>query len=128
MRNNRKGVTEVRNRLGRFLFGADDIDKRVCDLSGGEKVRLCLSKIFERKPNLLILDEPTNHLDILGKESLEEIIESYEGTVIFVSHDRYFTKKISNKILYFENDIDGKTSAKFFEFGYEDYEKYINSE
>ncbi len=119
--------TEVRNRLGRFLFGADDIDKRVCDLSGGEKVRLCLSKIFERKPNLLILDEPTNHLDILGKESLEEIIESYEGTVIFVSHDRYFTKKISNKILYFENDIDGKTSAKFFEFGYEDYEKYINS-
>lgn len=94
--------TEVRNRLGRFLFGEEDISKRVCDLSGGEKVRLCLAKIFERKPNLLILDEPTNHLDILGKESLEEIINNFEGTVIFVSHDRYFVKKISTKILFFE--------------------------
>ena len=97
--------TEVRNRLGRFLFGEEDISKRVCDLSGGEKVRLCLSKIFERKPNLLILDEPTNHLDILGKESLEEIINSFEGTVILVSHDRYFVKRISNKILYFEKNV-----------------------
>jgi ATP-binding cassette subfamily F protein 3 len=114
--------TEVRNRLGRFLFGEEDINKRVCDLSGGEKVRLCLSKIFERKPNLLILDEPTNHLDILGKESLEEILNSFEGTVIFVSHDRYFVKKIANKVLYFEKN----SRAKFFEFGYEDYEKYIS--
>ena len=149
--------TEIRNRLGRFLFGEEDISKRVCDLSGGEKVRLCLAKIFERKPNLLILDEPTNHLDILGKESLEEIINSFEGTVIFVSHDRYFVKKIANKILLFEGRArevrpyegrapqafapigsalastrDDKMSpptsamnAKFFEFGYEDYEKYV---
>ena len=117
--------TEIRNRLGRFLFGEEDITKRVCDLSGGEKVRLCLSKIFERRPNLLILDEPTNHLDILGKESLEEILDSFEGTVIFVSHDRYFVKKISNKILYFEKGINSD-NTKFFEFGYEDYEKYIN--
>lgn len=117
--------TEVRNRLGRFLFGEEDIDKKVCDLSGGEKVRLCLSKIFERKPNLLILDEPTNHLDILGKESLEEIIKSFDGTVIFVSHDRYFVKKISNKVLYFEKNNVGMSTAKFFEFGYEDYEKYV---
>ena len=137
--------TEVRNRLGRFLFGEEDISKRVCDLSGGEKVRLCLSKIFERKPNLLILDEPTNHLDILGKESLEEILNNYDGTVILVSHDRYFVKKISNKILYFEKNDGARTArpydedgarlydvganyasaARFFEFGYEDYEKYI---
>lgn len=116
--------TDVRNRLGRFLFGEDDISKRVCDLSGGEKVRLCLSKIFERKPNLLILDEPTNHLDILGKESLEKIIEGFEGTVILVSHDRYFVKKVSNKILFFEKNSDVATT-KFFEFGYEDYEKYV---
>ena len=95
--------TEVRNRLGRFLFGEEDISKRVCDLSGGEKVRLCMSKIFERKPNLLVLDEPTNHLDILGKESLEDIILNYEGTVILVSHDRYFVKKVATKILYFVN-------------------------
>ena len=127
--------TEVRNRLGRFLFGEEDIDKRVCDLSGGEKVRLCLSKIMERKPNLLILDEPTNHLDILGKESLEETLNNFEGTVIFVSHDRYFVKKISNKVLYFEKsgehttnlqDANVKCSTHFFEFGYEDYEKYVN--
>lgn len=123
--------TDVRNRLGRFLFGEEDISKRVCDLSGGEKVRLCLAKIFERKPNLLILDELTNHLDILGKESLEKIIENYDGTVIFVSHDRYFTKKISNKILFFEkkglNSLPAQEeiSVKFFEFGYEDYEKYL---
>ena len=124
--------TEIRNRLGRFLFGEEDINKRVCDLSGGEKVRLCLSKIFERKPNLLILDEPTNHLDILGKESLEQILDSYDGTVILVSHDRYFVKKMSNKILYFEKISDENHSTKdlksnvhFFEFGYEDYEKYI---
>lgn len=117
--------TEVRNRLGRFLFGEEDIAKRVCDLSGGEKVRLCLSKIFERRPNLLILDEPTNHLDILGKESLEEILNSFEGTVIFVSHDRYFVKKISNKILYFEKGMN-ESNTRFFEFGYEDYEKYVN--
>ena len=150
--------TEVRNRLGRFLFGEEDISKRVCDLSGGEKVRLCLSKIFERRPNLLILDEPTNHLDILGKESLEEILDSFEGTVILVSHDRYFVKKTSNKILYFEKennsnenvahidcgddvvdnsadlvvrgDVGAKLyeplcNTKFFEFGYEDYEKYV---
>ena len=103
------------------MFGEEDIIKRVCDLSGGEKVRLCLAKIFERKPNLLILDEPTNHLDILGKESLEEVINNFEGTVIFVSHDRYFVKKISTKILLFEE----RAFTKFFEFGYEDYEKYV---
>lgn len=116
--------TEIRNRLGRFLFGEEDIGKRVCDLSGGEKVRLTLAKIFERRPNLLILDEPTNHLDILGKESLEEIIENFEGTVIFVSHDRYFVKKISNKILFFD---DENHKTVFFEFGYEDYENYVKN-
>ena len=114
--------TEVRNRLGRFLFGEGDITKRVCDLSGGEKVRLCMSKIFERKPNLLVLDEPTNHLDILGKESLEDIILNYEGTVILVSHDRYFVKKVATKILYFEEN-----NTKFFEFGYDDFEKYLSA-
>ena len=138
--------TEVRNRLGRFLFGEDDIDKKVCNLSGGEKVRLCLAKIFERRPNLLILDEPTNHLDIIGKESLEEILDSFEGTVILVSHDRYFVKKIANKILYFEKNSEAVVGANanavganacgalmlpsqvhFFEYGYEDYEKYIKS-
>ena len=110
---------EIRKCLGSFLFTELDINKRVCDLSGGEKVRLSFAKLFEKRPNLLILDEPTNHLDILGKESLENIIANYSGTVIFVSHDRYFTKKVANKVLLFE---DKKTL--FFMAGYEDYEYY----
>lgn len=110
---------QVRKCLGAFLFNELDINKKVCDLSGGEKVRLCFAKLFEKHPNLLILDEPTNHLDILGKESLEKIIENYTGTVIFVSHDRYFTKKVANKILLFEEN-----KTLFFIAGYEDYEYY----
>ena len=113
---------KVRNILGRFNFYEEDIIKRVKDLSGGEKVRLALAKIFEKRPNLLILDEPTNHLDILGKESLEDILLNYDGTIIFVSHDRYFTKKIATKILLFE---ENKTIK--FDYGYEDYDKYIKS-
>lgn len=113
---------KVRNILGRFNFYEEDILKKVKDLSGGEKVRLALAKIFEKRPNLLILDEPTNHLDILGKESLEDILLNYDGTIIFVSHDRYFTKKIATKILLFE---DNKTIK--FDYGYEDYDKYIKS-
>ena len=113
---------KVRNILGRFNFYEEDIIKKVKDLSGGEKVRLALAKIFETRPNLLILDEPTNHLDILGKESLEDILLNYDGTIIFVSHDRYFTKRIATKILLFE---DNKTLR--FDYGYEDYDKYIKS-
>ena len=111
---------EIRNRLGRFLFTGEDVNKIVKTLSGGEKVRLAFAKLFEKKPNLLILDEPTNHLDILGKESLENIINNYKGTVIFVSHDRYFIKKIATRVILFEND-----GIKKFDYGYEDYEKYI---
>ena len=111
---------EIRNRLGRFLFVGEDVNKVVKSLSGGEKVRLSFSKLFEKKPNLLILDEPTNHLDVLSKETLERIIKNYKGTVIFVSHDRYFVKQIANKILYFEDDKN-----TFFEYGYEDYENYV---
>ena len=110
---------QIRDCLGRFLFSNDDVFKKVSSLSGGEKVKLSFAKIFEKKPNLLILDEPTNHLDILSKENLEELLNNYNGTIIFVSHDRYFTKKISNKILLFE---DNKTL--FFQNGYEDYEYY----
>ena len=113
---------KVRNILGRFNFYDEDIIKKVKDLSGGEKVRLALAKIFEKRPNLLILDEPTNHLDILGKEALEDILLNYNGSIIFVSHDRYFMKKIATKILLFENN---KTLR--FDYGYDDYIKYINS-
>ena len=110
---------EVRSALGAFLFSGDDVNKTIDKLSGGERVRLALCKIFYRKPNFLILDEPTNHMDILGKETLESILMNYSGTVLFVSHDRFFVKKIADKILYFENG-----STTLFPFGYDEfYEK-----
>lgn len=93
--------TQIRNCLALFLFKGEDILKRVGDLSGGEKARLSLAKLTLRKTNLLILDEPTNHLDIGTREVLEEALAQYPGTMIVVSHDRYFTDKLASRILYF---------------------------
>ncbi len=107
---------EARSSLGTFLFTGDDVFKTIDMLSGGERVRLALCKIFKRKPNFLILDEPTNHMDILGKETLENMLSDYEGTLLFVSHDRYFIKKVSDHILSFENG-----STKWYKYGYEEY-------
>lgn len=107
---------EARSALGAFLFTGEEVFKTVDMLSGGERVRLALCKIFKRRPNFLILDEPTNHMDIVGKETLEEMLASFTGTVLFVSHDRYFINKISNGLLVFEN---GKTS--FYPYGYSQY-------
>lgn len=109
---------EARSALGAFLFSGEDVFKTIDMLSGGEKVRLALCKIFKSKPNFLILDEPTNHMDILGKETLESMLQEYEGTVLFVSHDRYFVKKVAQKILSFKAD-----AVTLFKFGYEEYEK-----
>ena len=108
--------TEARSALGAFLFTQDDVFRQVKLLSGGEKARLALCKIFQRRPNLLILDEPTNHMDIVGKETLENLLKAYEGTVLFVSHDRYFVRRVADKLL--ELRAEG---AAFYPFGYEQY-------
>lgn len=108
--------TEVRSSLGAFMFSQEEVFKNVNMLSGGEKVRLALCKIFKTKPNFLILDEPTNHMDIVGKESLEAMLRDFPGSVLFVSHDRYFIKQIADSLLVFE---DGE--VKFLPYGYEEY-------
>ena len=113
--------TEVRNCLGAFLITGDDVFKSVKMLSGGERVRLALAKIFKSKPNVLILDEPTNHMDIIGKETLESMLLDYNGTVIFVSHDRYFVKKVSDVIL--DMREEGST---LYNLGYENYVERTN--
>ena len=108
--------TEARSALGAFLFTQDDVSRQVKLLSGGEKARLALCKIFQRRPNLLILDEPTNHMDIVGKETLENLLKAYEGTVLFVSHDRYFVRRVADKLL----ELRAEGTA-FYPFGYEQY-------
>ena len=108
--------TAIRSVLGQFLFSADDVFKTVDVLSGGEKVRLSFAKLLLEHPNLLILDEPTNHLDIPGKEALEESLKGFTGSVLFVSHDRYFIQQLANKLIVFENG-----TASFYELTYQEY-------
>ena len=115
--------TEARNALGAFLFSGEDVFKNVNMLSGGEKVRLALCKILKTSQNVLVLDEPTNHMDIVGKETLESMLKDYKGTLIFVSHDRYFVKKVATQLLVFE---DGTTNL--YQFGYEQYQEKLDRE
>lgn len=111
-------TTQIRQALGAFLFSGDDVFKEIKVLSGGEKVRLQLCKIFKKQANLLLLDEPTNHMDILGKVSLENILKEYKGSLIFVSHDRCFVNKIADSILAFEPE-----GIVYFEGNYEEYRR-----
>ena len=99
---------DIRTLLGNFLFSGEDVFKTVNQLSGGEKVRLALAKLMMQKNNFLLMDEPTNHLDIDAKEMLELALENYEGTVFFISHDRYFIDKIATRII--EVAPDGLTA------------------
>lgn len=109
---------EIRKTLGGFLLSGDDVFKCVKDLSGGEKVRLALSKIFRRRPNFLILDEPTNHMDIIGKETLEKLLMDFSGTVIVVSHDRYLINRIAKSLIVFENG-----GVRYFDGTFDEYEE-----
>jgi len=99
---------DVRTLLGNFLFSGDDVQKRVADLSGGERARVSLAKLMLKQANFLIFDEPTNHLDIYSKEVLENALYDYPGTILFVSHDRYFLNKIATRVL--ELSPDGVTN------------------
>ena len=94
--------TQIKNILGRFMFKGDDIDKKVSVLSGGEKTRLAMVKLLLEPANLLILDEPTNHLDLKSKDVLKEALQSFDGTLILVSHDRDFLQGLSNKVFEFK--------------------------
>ncbi|MBQ7799988.1 MAG: ABC-F family ATP-binding cassette domain-containing protein [Oscillospiraceae bacterium] len=113
----------IRTTLGRALFSGDDIEKKVGDLSGGEKARLSIAILMEQRPNVLIMDEPTNHLDLPAREMLEKALSEYNGTLIIVSHDRYFLEKIPNKTLYLRNN-----SASFILGGYSEALKEIEAQ
>ncbi len=114
--------TEVRNALARFLFIGDDIEKPVSVLSGGERARLTFCKLILSRVNLLILDEPTNHLDIKSREALEEALSEFDGTIIAVSHDRYFIDKLSTRILPLKH-----SGSKVWEGGYADYMAHLGT-
>lgn len=106
----------IRTVLGRFLFSGDDVSKKIASLSGGEKARVALAKLMLLNANVLILDEPTNHLDLYSKEVLEDALIDYEGTILFISHDRYFLNKMSERML--ELAAEGVTS---YLGNYDDY-------
>jgi len=107
---------EVRSVLGAYLFRGKDAMKRVSSLSGGEKSRLVLAELLYSRPNFLILDEPTNHMDVQAKETLESAFQVYTGTILFVSHDRYFIKQVADSVMIFEDQ-----TVMYYPFGYEHY-------
>lgn len=107
---------EKRQVLGKYLFRSQKANMKISDLSGGEKSRLVLAEILESRPNFLVLDEPTNHMDLPAKETMESAFAAYTGTMLFISHDRYFVSKIADALLLFEED-----GVKYYPFGYEHY-------
>lgn len=107
---------EVRNILGMYLFPGKLASRRVSDLSGGEKARLVLAELLQSRPNFLVLDEPTNHMDVQAKETLESAFQAYTGTILFVSHDRYFIRQVAQSVLIFEDE-----GPMYYPFGYEHY-------
>ncbi len=111
-----KTIPELRGLLGAFNFRNDDIEKLMCDISGGERARVALLILILKKPNFLILDEPTNHLDFQSREVLEEALKEYDGTILCVSHDRYFVNRLASRILYFDGE-----KVTSYDGSYDDY-------
>jgi ATP-binding cassette subfamily F protein 3 len=125
---------DLRTCLASYLFQGRDLEKRVSDLSGGEKSRLLLAALLEEKPNFLLLDEPTNHMDIPARETLESIFQSYKGTILFVSHDRYFLQEVATSLLVFDYDKkaftedsngDSLPGVSYFPMDYRHYMRQI---
>ena len=108
---------ELRSFLAKFLFTGDEVYKHVCDLSGGEKGRLALAKLIYSHVNVLILDEPTNHLDIPSREALEEALDAFQGTILAISHDRYFLDRVATQIL----ALDGQGGAEHYDGDYTEF-------
>jgi ATP-binding cassette subfamily F protein 3 len=104
----------LRSFLAKFLFTGDEVYKHVRDLSGGEKGRLALAKLIYSRVNVLVLDEPTNHLDIPSREALEEALDAYPGTILTISHDRYFLDRVATQIL----SLDGEGNAEHYDGDY----------
>ena len=111
-----KDGKEIREMLAAYLFYGDQVSLKLSDLSGGERCRLVLAVLLERRPNLLLLDEPTNHMDIPARETLESAFLAYSGTILFISHDRYFIREIADSLLIFEEE-----GVSFYPFGYDHY-------
>jgi ATP-binding cassette subfamily F protein 3 len=114
--------SRLRSLLGSFLFYGDDVFKKICILSGGEKARLVLCKLLLQRPNFLLLDEPTNHLDIASREVLEKALAEFDGTICFISHDRQFINAVANRILVVKSG-----GVHTFSGNYEDYEQVWKS-
>ncbi len=114
---------EVRSILGAFLFPGKDACKKVRSLSGGERARLILAELFQSGPNFFLLDEPTNHMDISARETLESAFQAYTGTLLFVSHDRYFIRQTAESLLIFED-----SAVHYYPFGYDHYVEHCRKQ
>jgi ATPase subunit of ABC transporter with duplicated ATPase domains len=117
-----EGIGVLRSLLGAFQFSGDDVDKRIRSLSGGEKSRLLIARMLLDPPNFLVLDEPTNHLDLPTKEMLVEALKDYDGTMLFVSHDRTFLRGLANRVL----ELGGEEHEEPLTYG-GSYAAYVES-
>src|SRR5512133_4331526 len=123
-----EGLGVLRNLLGAFQFSGDDVDKRVRSLSGGEKSRLVMARMLFDPPNFLVLDEPTNHLDLATKEMLIEALRDFEGTMIFVSHDRVFLRGLGSRVLELGGESGSDRSPVVYPGSYIEYVQAIGHE
>jgi ATPase subunit of ABC transporter with duplicated ATPase domains len=116
-----ESIGALRNLAGAFQFSGDDIDKKIRSLSGGEKTRLVIARMLLNPPNFLVLDEPTNHLDLFTKEMLIEALKDYDGTMLFVSHDRAFLRALSNRVLELGGESGVEKEPHLYQGSYLEY-------